>query len=40
MGNISQMEAIPDWFVQANVNENRIMTNEEIQLRLNEFKKM
>lgn len=40
MGNISQREAIPDWFVQANVNENRIMTNEEIQLRLNEFKKM
>lgn len=40
MGNISQREAIPDWFVQANVNENRIMNNEEIQLRLNEFKKM
>lgn len=40
MGNISQGESIPDWFVKANVNENRIMTNEEILLRLNEFKKM
>lgn len=40
MGNINQGESIPDWFVKANVNENRIMTNEEIQLRLNEFKKM
>lgn len=40
MGNISQGESIPDWFVKANVNENRIMTNEEIRLRLNEFKKI
>lgn len=40
MGNISQGKSIPDWFVKANVNENRIMTNEEIRLRLNEFKKM
>lgn len=39
MGNISQKESIPDWFVQANVNENRIMTNEEIQTKLNQFKK-
>ena len=40
MGNISQGESIPDWFVQANINENRIMTNEEIQAKLNEFKKL
>lgn len=40
MGNINQGEAIPDWFVQANVNENRIMSAEEIQLKLKEFKKL
>ena len=39
MGNIIQGK-IPDWFVQANVNENRIMTNEEIQAKLNQFKKL
>ena len=40
MGNINQGETIPDWFLLANVNENRIMTNEEIQAKLNEFKKL
>lgn len=40
MGNISQKEPIPAWFVLANVNENRIMSAEEIQLKMNEFKNL
>lgn len=40
LGNVSGKEKIPDWFLQANVNENRFMAISEVKNQIKKFKKL
>lgn len=40
LGNLSGKEKIPDWFLQANVNENRFMAISEVKNQIEKLKKL